>query len=143
MLAGIAVLADWLGSDSALFCYCDQPLPLFEYWEKYALPTAREAVKAAGILPPPVQCIEQPRELFDYLEMPTPLQQACLDLPIGTEPQLFILEDVSVPHTRGDEPAISLRTSEKAKCVPHTRGDEPHRPVHRLIIEECSPHPWG
>ena len=95
LLAGIAVLADWLGSDSALFCYCDQPLPLFEYWEKYALPTAREAVKAAGILPPPVQCIEQPRELFDYLEMPTPLQQACLDLPIGTEPQLFILEDVT------------------------------------------------
>ncbi|WP_419602660.1 DEAD/DEAH box helicase, partial [Thiolapillus sp.] len=28
-------------------------------------------------------------------EMPTPLQQACLDLPIGTEPQLFILEDVT------------------------------------------------
>ncbi|HFD80307.1 MAG TPA: CRISPR-associated helicase Cas3', partial [Gammaproteobacteria bacterium] len=61
----------------------------------YALPTAREAVAAAGILPPPVRPLEQPRKLFDYLETPTPLQQACLDLPIEAEPQLFILEDVT------------------------------------------------
>ena len=95
LLAGIAVLADWLGSDTARFRYCDQPLPLSEYLEKHALPTASEAIKAAGILPPPVRRIEQPRELFDHLELPTPLQQACLDLPIGTEPQLFLLEDVT------------------------------------------------
>ncbi|HHH35964.1 MAG TPA: CRISPR-associated endonuclease Cas3'', partial [Gammaproteobacteria bacterium] len=76
LLAGIAVLADWLGSDSERFRYCDQPMPLSEYWEKHALPAARKAVAAAGILPPPVQPPEQPRELFHYLETPTPLQQA-------------------------------------------------------------------
>ncbi|HGG61188.1 MAG TPA: CRISPR-associated helicase Cas3', partial [Gammaproteobacteria bacterium] len=91
----IAVLADWLGSDSERFRYCDQPMPLAEYWERHALPAAQEAVTAAGILPPPVQPPEQPRELFHYLETPTPLQQACLDLPIKAEPQLFILEDVT------------------------------------------------
>ena len=95
LLAGIAVLADWLGSDSGRFRYHDQPMPLSDYWERHALPAAREAVAAAGILPPPVQPLEQPRKLFDYLETPTPLQQACLNLPIEAEPQLFILEDVT------------------------------------------------
>ncbi len=95
LLAGIAVLADWLGSDSERFRYCDQAMPLSQYWDQHALPAAREAVAAAGIFPPPVQPLEQPRELFDYLETPTPLQQACLDLSIETKPQLFILEDVT------------------------------------------------
>ncbi len=95
LLAGVAVLADWLGSDRERFRYCDQSMPLSEYWERHALPAAQEAVAAAGILPPPIQPLEQPRKLFDYLEKPTPLQRACLDLPIEAEPQLFILEDVT------------------------------------------------
>ena len=95
LLAGIAVLADWLGSNNEHFPYCGQPMPLSKYWEQHALPAAREAVTAAGILPPAVRPLEQPRELFDYLEKPTPLQQACLDVPVEAEPQLFILEDVT------------------------------------------------
>ncbi len=95
LLAGIAVLADWLGSDRERFHYCKTPMSLSEYWKNYALPTAQVALKAAGILPPANQPIEKPRDLFDYIDSPTPLQRACLDLPIKAEPQLFILEDVT------------------------------------------------
>ena len=95
LLAGIAVLADWLGSDRERFCYCDKVMPLAEYWENHALSTAHKAVLAAGILPPPAQPMQRPGDLFDYIESPTPLQQACLDMPIKAEPQLFILEDVT------------------------------------------------
>ena len=95
LLAGIAVLADWLGSDRERFHYCKTPMSLSEYWESHAIPAAQAAVKSAGILPPAIQPIKKPRELFDYIDSPSPLQQACLDLPIKAEPQLFILEDVT------------------------------------------------
>ncbi|MGV6859123.1 MAG: CRISPR-associated helicase Cas3', partial [bacterium] len=95
LLAGIAVLSDWLGSNREYFDFIDTPMPLSQYWETHALPAAEEAVRQAGILPPPVHIMREPRDLFDYLEKPTPLQQACLDLPIEPEPQLFILEDVT------------------------------------------------
>jgi len=95
LLAGIAVLSDWLGSSREYFEFLDTPMPLHEYWETHALPSAEKAVRHAGILPPPIRPIRDPGDLFDYLEQPTPLQQACLDLPIDLEPQLFILEDVT------------------------------------------------
>ncbi len=95
LLAGIAVLADWLGSNREYFEFVDTPMPLREYWENHAMPAAERAVRHAGILPPPVHIMRDPGDLFDYLEQPTPLQQACLDLPIEPQPQLFILEDVT------------------------------------------------
>ncbi|BAO44426.1 CRISPR-associated helicase/endonuclease Cas3 [Thiolapillus brandeum] len=95
LLAGIAVLADWLGSNREYFAFIDTPTPLRDYWERHALPAAVNAVRHAGILPPPVRILRDPGDLFDYLKQPTPLQQACLELPIEPEPQLFILEDVT------------------------------------------------
>ena len=95
LIAGIAVLCDWLGSNSHLFEYCDRPMPLADYWRKQALPVADEAIGQAGMLPPAVDATASPYELFDYIEQATPLQQACVELPIGRGPQLFILEDVT------------------------------------------------
>ncbi len=95
LLAGIAVLADWLGSNSDYFPFQDQPMSLKTYWEKHALPAAQKAVREAGILPPSLKPMRQPQDLFDYLEQLTPLQQACLDCVVPSEPQLFILEDVT------------------------------------------------
>ena len=95
LLAGIAVLADWIGSDSEHFNYCDKSMQLDEYWEKHALPKARKAMQAAGILPPQIKPMHVLNDLFDYIETPTPLQQSCLNLTVEAEPQLFILEDVT------------------------------------------------
>ncbi|HGG60415.1 MAG TPA: CRISPR-associated helicase Cas3' [Gammaproteobacteria bacterium] len=95
LLAGIAVLADWLGSDSERFPFHGKRMRLETYWQDHALPAAEKAVQAAGILPPPVRQMHNPGDLFSYLNHPTPLQKACLDIPLGDGPQLFILEDVT------------------------------------------------
>ena len=51
LLAGFAVLSDWIGSDSRHFPLCTDPMPLEKYWNTYALPHAEDAVRDAGILP--------------------------------------------------------------------------------------------
>ena len=50
-LAGLAVAADWIGSNEAWFEANDSPMPLDRYWTSHALPQASEAVARAGIVP--------------------------------------------------------------------------------------------
>ena len=93
-LAGIAVLADWLGSNQEHFSYCHQPMPLSEYWQNIALVKAGQALAA---LPeaPVVGQFKTIQSLFPFIEQPTPLQQYAADEPLSDQPQLFILEDVT------------------------------------------------
>jgi len=98
-LAGLAVLCDWLGSNEEFFKYRtlppdDTPLSLHDYWRRYALPQAEDALAYIGLLPRRVRP-QTLTELFDYLNPPTPLQQTAADLPLADTPQLFILEDVT------------------------------------------------
>jgi len=53
-LAGIAVLADWLGSDQTIFKYCSTPMALQQYWTQRALPSATQAVSTAAFKAHPV-----------------------------------------------------------------------------------------
>jgi CRISPR-associated endonuclease/helicase Cas3 len=46
-IAGVTVMADWVGSSQA-FYYCNEPMPLSVYWNKYALMSARFAVRDFG-----------------------------------------------------------------------------------------------
>jgi CRISPR-associated endonuclease/helicase Cas3 len=94
-LAGIAVLADWLGSNQQIFTYCQQPMALQDYWHTYALPRAQQAVSQAGFSPVKVRQTNTPEKLFDYLHKMTPLQEMVHDLPLEEGPQLFLLEDVT------------------------------------------------
>lgn len=97
LLAGVAVLCDWIGSDQTMFRYHTEKewLSLKDYWEQVALPVANDAVIAAGVLPSkPVQDL-QLKQLFSYIQQPTPLQTQCAELEFNNEPQLFILEDVT------------------------------------------------
>ena len=48
-LAGIATLADWIGSNQEWFGYHQPGLSLGEYWENVALPRARKAVPQTGL----------------------------------------------------------------------------------------------
>jgi len=94
-LAGLCTLADWLGSNRHQFPYCSDPVEPANYFRKIALPNARRALADSGLLPVESAEFATPERLFNFLSNPTPLQQACLDLPIGIGPRLYILEDVT------------------------------------------------
>jgi CRISPR-associated endonuclease/helicase Cas3 len=101
-LAGMAVLCDWLGSSEEYFDYrtrsqSDEPLPLKDYWERFALPQADNALRAVGLLPhrPRPQTLAGLFENLGPPAQPTPLQQAAATIPWASAPQLFILEDVT------------------------------------------------
>ncbi|RUR93944.1 CRISPR-associated helicase/endonuclease Cas3 [Pectobacterium versatile] len=94
-LAGLTVLADWLGSRQQDFRYCSTPMPLETYWREHALPTAEKVVSRLPRTPSPAPFHSIP-QLFPFIQRPTPLQQQALEADISADgPQLFILEDVT------------------------------------------------
>jgi len=92
--AGVAVLADWLGSNQEYFKYCRTPKKLSEYWGDFALPSAEEAIRAMPTMPH-VRGFQGITDLFPFIEQPTPLQRYAIKEPLAEQPQLFILEDVT------------------------------------------------
>lgn len=94
-LAGLMVLADWGGSDQTLFEYQETPMELTEYWDRFALPAAAQAVdrmKSERVVTQPFDDI---KSLFPFIDKPTPLQDKAATVEIPAEPQLWILEDVT------------------------------------------------
>lgn len=49
MLAGIAVLCDWIAS--GYYRFCMEPVPFEKYWYRYAGPGAKEVIEKAGTFP--------------------------------------------------------------------------------------------
>lgn len=94
-LAGLTVLADWVGSNDAWFPFQQAAESLEHYWESTALPAADHALAAAGLLP----CGSGQRQplgsLFDGIDDPTPLQSACMEMAWEPGPQLFLVEDIT------------------------------------------------
>ena len=95
IIAGLAVLCDWLGSNKKIFEFEKEHHTLEYYWNNIALPRAKSAIEKANLLPTAIQRNSSIDELFKYIKSPTPLQKTCSELPISYEPQLFILEDVT------------------------------------------------
>ncbi|WP_223146862.1 CRISPR-associated helicase Cas3' [Methylomonas fluvii] len=93
-LAGIAVIADWLGSNQEYFGYCDQPMKLAGYWENIALVKAEQALANLPKSPVAGQ-FDSVQTLFPFIQQPTPLQRYAVEEPFTDQPQLFILEDVT------------------------------------------------
>jgi CRISPR-associated endonuclease/helicase Cas3 len=94
MLAGLTVVADWIGSNSDYFQFQTRPTPLEAYWAEHALPQAKAAVSKAGLLPPSVSSETGLEALFPDFD-PTPMQKYASEVPIVGGPMLFILEDVT------------------------------------------------
>ena len=96
-LAGIAVLADWIGSNTGAFPYSAEPRPLADYWQQTALPKAASAIAAAGVLPQPIATGNKLQDLFTRERIPvlTPLQVWADTHEIPSGPQLYLLEDVT------------------------------------------------
>ncbi len=96
LLAGLAVLADWLGSNAAWFPYCEPGPNLSEYWRDVAQPLARRAVKESGLTGTTSAPDIRFAGLFPAIERtPTPLQSWADSVPIAAGPQLFILEELT------------------------------------------------
>lgn len=93
--AGIAVLADWLGSNQKVFQYCTEPMPLKAYWIDHALPSADAAIAVANFGSRDIKPFESIKQQFNFIENPTPLQAYAQTVELDNSPQLFILEDVT------------------------------------------------
>jgi CRISPR-associated endonuclease/helicase Cas3 len=93
-MAGIAVLADWLGSNTTFFPYQGPGVSLADYWRQ-TRERAKRALAAAEVLP-----IGTPGELdfaalFPTIADPSPLQRWAGDVPLHAGPQIHLLEDVT------------------------------------------------
>lgn len=92
--AGVAVLADWLGSNTDYFSYQAARMPLGEYWQ-HARQQAKKALKESGVASQAIVASHTFAELFKNISIPSPLQQWAIDTEISKEPQIFLLEDVT------------------------------------------------
>jgi CRISPR-associated endonuclease/helicase Cas3 len=92
-MAGVTVLADWIGSNTDFFPYRADQVALADYWEE-AQARAEHALDAAGVLPIP--CRQQTfAELFPDIPTPSPLQAWSITACIPQVPQIHLLEDVT------------------------------------------------
>ncbi len=96
LMAGFAVLCDWIGSNSQWFQFCESVMPLDEYWRNHAIPQATCAIREAGINAASPKATDSLfADVFPDISEPTPLQRHVIECPIVDSPQLFILEDVT------------------------------------------------
>ncbi|QIB64628.1 CRISPR-associated helicase Cas3' [Kineobactrum salinum] len=94
LLAGLGTYCDWVGSDSDIFEYCDQWMPLPDYWREIALPRALKAIAKTEVFEPvTIQPFHGFNSLFSF--SPSPLQSYAEQVPVTQTPQLFILEDLT------------------------------------------------
>lgn len=95
VIAGLAVAADWIGSNQRWFPYCIRPMSLADYWRSVALPQAEAAVAESGLfageVAPPIGL----QSLFPIIVTPTPLQHLAESMKLPSEPQLVAIEEVT------------------------------------------------
>ena len=91
-VAGLAVLADWIGSNQEWFPYAKPGQSLESYWNG-ARERARRAVSDAGVLPAPANDDLDYRELIGESVEPSPMQKWARDIERPAGPALFMIED--------------------------------------------------
>lgn len=91
LLAGIAVLADWIGSNRRYFPFETQIVALGDYWER-AVELATHAVADSGVVVP-LPSDRPSQALLPHVRELTPLQQHAAQMPLPEGPCCFILED--------------------------------------------------
>jgi CRISPR-associated endonuclease/helicase Cas3 len=96
LVAGLAVAADWLGSNQQWFPYWDgAPLSCESYWYDFASDCASTALRESGLAPATSASFHRMTELFDDILDPTPLQRFAESMPLAQGPQLIVIEEVT------------------------------------------------
>ncbi|MDX1998411.1 MAG: CRISPR-associated helicase Cas3' [Thermoanaerobaculia bacterium] len=93
LVAGLAVAADWIGSNTEWFGFDAEERTLEEYWKK-AQERATVAVAASGLVEARARSVAGFGVLFAD-KTPTPLQRLADEIALGTGPQLFVIEEVT------------------------------------------------
>ncbi len=91
-VAGVAVLADWIGSNQDWFRYREPLQDLEAYWH-YARERAGCAVTDSGVLPKVIGDHLRYEDLIGADSAPSPMQEWALSVDIPTGPALFMIED--------------------------------------------------
>lgn len=94
LIAGLTVLADWLGSSRHNFPYQPAKLAIPEYWS-ITRKRADEVLVTTGLAPVASRGLRSPTDLFAFLELPSPLQVQLWSTPLPEGPMLAIVEDVT------------------------------------------------
>ncbi len=94
MVAGLAVLCDWLGSSAEWFPFRQDATPLAAYWGEARARAAR-ALEACGILPRRASLSTGMAALYPAVTAPRPMQEAVQAIELSAGPQLFLLEDLT------------------------------------------------
>lgn len=100
-LAGLAVLADWLGSNRSWFAFAQPPSDaclsseLSRYWNDVASPAARKAIFEAGLVPASPALFGGLRSLFPHIAQATPLQRFAETAALPEGPALYVIEDMT------------------------------------------------
>jgi len=92
-VAGLTVLADWIGSNSERFPYASHETPTATYWEE-SKRLAEVAVQRAGVGGSAVAQESTLRSLFG-IEQPRPMQAAAAEVEIGDAPMMVVIEDAT------------------------------------------------
>ena len=91
-LAGLAVLADWIGSNQKWFPYCEPAQDLEAYW-RYTRKQAERAVERAGVLPAAINSHLDYHVLIGADASPSPMQDWARSGELPDGPTLFMIED--------------------------------------------------
>ena len=91
-LAGLAVLADWIGSKQEWFPYCEPAQDLEAYWN-HTREQAKGAVEASGVLPAGNSKHLEYDALIGTTASPTPMQDWTRSVQLPGGPALFMIED--------------------------------------------------
>ena len=112
-LAGLAVLADWIGSNQEWFPYREPVEELKAYWTA-AQEWAKRAVTEAGVVPCRTSCHLDYRDLLGGEMAPSPMQTWTHEVTLPAGPALFMIEDET-----GSGKTVSGACQERS---PPTRG---------------------
>ena len=91
-LAGLAVLADWIGSKQEWFPYCEPIQDLQAYWN-HAREQAKGALEASGVLPAGSNNHLEYGALIGTAVSPTPMQDWTKSVELPDGPALLLIED--------------------------------------------------
>jgi CRISPR-associated endonuclease/helicase Cas3 len=93
-MAGLTVIADWVGSNTDWFPYHPNGPTLQSYWTEVAQQNAHKALAAAGLAPSPSSRATGFRALTSMEKEPSPVQAWAQAVPLPPGPLLILIEDM-------------------------------------------------